>query len=125
MIALPTPYPWSTAPYTVEKPYTVSRPKYSAPRGYDPCSCVSYARWRTGINVGSVGTASRHPVNSDVPRVGGLIILYDRQAGHAGAVENVNGEEITYSDCNEDYHCKCGKRTILLSDSKIKGFYYE
>lgn len=115
--------------YTVEKPVKQANSQKSrigsnkTGLGYNPCSCVSYARWRTGINVGSIGVAAKHPVNSETPSVGAIIVLHSKPDGHLGAVESFTDTTVTFSDCNQDFKCKCGTRTYQLTDSRIVGYY--
>ena len=64
---------------------------------YNICSCVSYAKWKSGINVGSIGVALNHPVNSDTPNVGAIVVQKIdsagyRNTGHLSVVEKVNDD---------------------------------
>lgn len=105
-------------------------PKKKAPRrnpapqkGYDPCSCVSYARYASGINVGRIGYAINHPVNSPTPRVGGLVVTYEgRKTGHIAAITAVSGDTFTITEANY-IRCQVGTRTLKIGDPRIKGFY--
>lgn len=107
----------------LKKPVRTSKVRPKNDLGYDPCSCVSFARWKTGINVGSIGVAKNHPVNSNRPIVGAIIVLYGGSTGHMGVVENFTDTIVTFNDCNNDYKCSCGIRTIDLTDKSIKGYY--
>lgn len=103
-----------------------SKVKYS---GYDVCSCVSYARYLSGIAVSiprrpgySVGLAIDHPINSDHPKVGGIAILYDSWAGHEVYVSKVGVDNFTIKEANY-YHCALSTRIIAIGSPEIKGFY--
>jgi len=109
--------------YTVDKPVKQANSNNTGRGKYNPCSCVSYSRWRTGINVGSIGVAANHPVNSKTPSVGAIIVLHSKPDGHLGAVESFTDTTVTFSDCNQDFKCKCGTRTYSLTDSRIVGYY--
>lgn len=102
---------------------------------YDPCSCVSYAKWLSGINVGSMSLygagigAKNHPVNSATPVVGGLAVFKSgvgmSSSGHLAVVIDVQGNLITTKGANE---ISCVAGTISHYDLgldywKFKGFY--
>ena len=92
--------------------------------GYNICSCVSYARYRTGINVGSIGVARNHPVNSQTPKVGAILITYESSAGHASVVVGFDSEYVYVDEANYS-RCKLTKgRAIRLNSKLIKGYYY-
>lgn len=116
-------FPIQTTPAYVKTPDEPKPTKKVKQVGYDPCNCVSWARYRTGINVGSIGVAKNHPINSDKPSVGAIIVMHSKPVGHLGAVESFTDTTVTYSDCNNDYKCGCGKATISLEDKRIIGFY--
>ena len=90
--------------------------------GYNPCNCVSFARWKTGIDVGIIGVAGNHPVNSINPIVGGYVI-FKGNPGHIAVVTSVDNDFITIEEANYK-PCAYGTRTINLNQSNIKGYYY-
>ncbi len=111
------------------------KPPTNARLPYDPCSCISYAKWLSGINVGSMSLfgpgigAKNHPTNSQVPVVGGLVIFKGgvgmSNNGHAATVIEVDGNKFTTKGGNE---VSCVVGTIRHYDLgvdyvKIKGFY--
>lgn len=96
---------------------------------YNPCSCVSYAKWLSGINVGSIGAAYNHPVNASEPVVGGLVVFKAgigmSRLGHLAVVIAVDGNKFTTKGGNEQ---SCVAGTIRHYDMgvdyiRIKGFY--
>jgi hypothetical protein len=93
-----------------------------SPSGYNVCSCVSFARWKTGINVGSIGVARNHPVNSHTPSVGAIVVTYESYAGHLAVVTAVDGQYISVIEANH-IHCQVGTRTIRIDSPLIKGYY--
>jgi hypothetical protein len=100
-----------------------SKPRLKAPTGFTPCSCVSYARFITGINVGPIGVARNHPVNSSVPIIGAIMITYESRAGHASVVISFDDKfvyvnEANYSSCKVTYN-----RAIPIDSEVIKGYY--
>jgi hypothetical protein len=111
-------------PQPVAKPIVkqLVKPKSKA---YNPCSCVSYARWLTGINVGTIKVAKNHPVNSQTPIVGSLVVFGANKkspAGHLAVVIAVNGDKMTIKESNWHY-CHEGQRVIPIKEPDIKGFY--
>lgn len=90
---------------------------------FDPCSCVSYAKWKSGINVGSIGKAKNHPINSENPTVGGLVILNESSAGHLAVVTQIWANTIVITEANFS-PCKVGTREIPRNDTEILGYYY-
>lgn len=92
---------------------------------YYPCSCVSYARWYSGINVGPIGYAMYHPVNSDVPTVGALVVFMasrNSPFGHLASVTAFTDSTITITESNH-IPCAVGTRTISRFQTNIKGYY--
>lgn len=93
------------------------------PVGFNPCSCVSYARYRSGINVGSIGVARNHPVNSQTPSIGAIVITYESKAGHLSYIIDIDAnyiyvDEANYSRCRVTY-----RRAIPINSPLIKGYY--
>lgn len=103
----------------------------AAPKGYNPCSCVSYAKYRSGINVGPVGRAKNHPVNQKYPSVGAIAIFsissgYYKNTGHAAVVESVDLEGFTFTVSEANYiPCKTTTRKIPLDDPTVIGYYFQ
>ncbi len=102
-----------------------SKPKTKVykPVDYNPCSCVSYARWRSGINTGPIGVARNHKVNSQIPKVGALAVTYESSAGHLSYVVAIDAnyiyvDEANYSRCRVTYN-----RAIPRNSKVIKGYY--
>ena len=89
--------------------------------GYDKCNCVSYARWKTGMNVGPIGVAGNHPVNSSKPLIGGYVI-FNGYPGHMSVVTALDGDFITIEEANYT-PCEYGTRTIDVTQFDIKGYF--
>lgn len=96
---------------------------------YSACSCVSYARWLSGINVpipkrggNKIGWAIDHPVNSQIPKVGGIAILNIGAYGHLVVVVAINDGFMTIKESN---YSRCGltTRVIPINDPAIVGYY--
>lgn len=111
-------------PVVVEKLYRQWFSEKPKQGNFNPCSCVSYAKWKSGINVGSIGAAKNHPINSKEPKVGGLVILRESAFGHLAEVSQVWEETIVISESNH-IPCKTGTREINRNDNKIIGYYSE
>ena len=93
------------------------------PTSYNACSCVSYARWRSGMNVGPIGVARNHPVNTHTPSIGALAVTYESGAGHLSYIVDMDDkfiyvDEANYSRCKVTY-----RRAIPINSKLIKGFY--
>ncbi len=93
-------------------------------KGYEfnTCSCVSYARYATGINVGPIGLAKNHPVNSSSPVVGGLVITYESWTGHMGVVTELKEQTFRMQEYNY-FPCQYSERELPYNYKLIKGFY--
>lgn len=91
--------------------------------GYNPCSCVSYAKFKTGFTQ-SIGKARNWPTNSDTPSRGAVIVTYESSAGHVGIVSHWDDtyvyleSEANYSRCKMTYG-----RKIAINSSIIKGYW--
>ena len=91
--------------------------------GFNVCSCVSYARWRSGIDVGSIGVARNHPVNSKTPSVGAIVVTYESGAGHLAYVVNFDDQFIYLDEAN---YSKCSvthNRALSINSRLIKGYF--
>ncbi|HEX9503635.1 MAG TPA: hypothetical protein VF974_04925 [Patescibacteria group bacterium] len=88
------------------------------------CSCVEYVRFRSGINVGPIGVARNHPVNSVVPVSGGLVVFRWKNLGHMGYVTWTDGVNFLYDEGNADGHCAIHLGTTgHVGQTNIIGFY--
>lgn len=106
-----------------KKQQRVVKSRVTATRSYNPCSCVSYARYIRGVDVGSIGVARNHPVNAQVPTVGAYVVTYESWAGHLGVVTGVTDTHIIISEANY-VRCTVTKGRMLPIDSPlIKGYY--
>lgn len=122
--------PSLNTPQVIYQPYPSefkTKPKPRAERvvqskGYDPCSCVSYSRWKSGIYTGRIGVARRHPINATKPTVGAIVVTNESRAGHVGVVISVEGETFTITEANYS-RCRVGTRTLSINSKVIKGFY--
>jgi surface antigen len=118
---------WQKAQAEAKKPRSVAKTaSKGVSTGYDVCSCVSYMRWRTGINVGSIGNARNHPVNSQTPKVGAIIVTYESARGHVGVVGSWD-ENYVYLESEANYsRCSLTKgRAIPIHSKVIKGYYVQ
>lgn len=91
--------------------------------GYDVCSCVSFAKATSGINVGPIGMAKNHPINSQTPEIGEIVITNESPAGHLAVVTAVDNSTITVSEANY-IPCKTDTRTLKKTSPVIRGYYY-
>lgn len=89
---------------------------------FNPCSCVSYARWKSGINVGPIGLAKYHPINSALPHIGDIIVTYESWAGHVGVVVGITTTTVVIDDYNYK-RCAHTIRELPLDAKTIKGYY--
>lgn len=93
-----------------------------ASKGYDPCSCVSYARWFTGIYTGSIGVARNHPINRQDPVIGAIMVTRESGAGHVMGVTGYDDTYVYFSEANYT-RCQVGTRKLPLNSSLIRGYY--
>lgn len=88
---------------------------------FNPCSCVSYAKYRTTYSQ-TVGNAINWPKNSSVPVEGGIVITNESSRGHVAYIEKVYIDEIQVIEAN--YHsCQVSRRTIKLDNPVILGYW--
>jgi len=125
---------WSlTEPAYVTRPYyeefRQAPPKKTPPtwtngtvsNGYNPCSCVSFAKYKTGYTA-SVGNARNWPVNTTT-QIGAVVVTYESAAGHVGIVTDVQDGYIIISEANYS-RCKVTHgRRLPVGSNLIKGFY--
>jgi hypothetical protein len=107
---------------SIKQKESLKRPIKQAPVA-TYCSCVNYARAVSGINVGSIGYAKYHPINSYTPNIGSIMIEDYAPYGHLTVVVSMTDTQITITEANFK-HCKKGERTINRNDPHIRGFYY-
>ena len=108
-------------------PYYEPKPVYKPKTlSYNPCSCVSYARWKTGINTGPIGYAKNHPINSSTPQVGAIGITTESRGrtdtGHLFVVIAETETTITVSEANLQ-KCKVSQRVLEKDNPIIRGYY--
>lgn len=123
------PYgPFRPSDYTPPKPPARVKARNTqavgkVPTGYSSCSCVSYAKYKTGFTK-SVGAARNWPVNSDKPAVGAVIVTYESSIGHVGIISHWDASyvylesEANYASCQVTY----GRKTPIGSPL-IKGYW--
>ncbi len=92
-----------------------------APSPYDPCSCVSYAKAKTG-QTEVWGQPNRLTPKTQVPQVGLVVLLNEGPFGHAAVVVSVSDTTIKITEANY-IRCKVGTRTLLRADPRIRGYY--
>lgn len=120
--------PFKPKNYTPPKPPTQVKAGNTqavgkVPTGYSSCSCVSYAKYKTGFTQ-SVGKARNWPTNSDTPSEGAVIITYESSLGHVGIVSHWDAtnvyleSEANYSRCKMTYG-----RAIPIDSPLIKGYW--
>jgi hypothetical protein len=89
------------------------------------CSCVEYAKAKSGINIGrSIKVAKNHPINSATPIEGAIGVIGTGQAGHLFVVTAIKGDMIEINESNYE-PCKITTRLIPINAEYIKGYYYE
>lgn len=106
----------------VYKSYTSTKVKMVQSQPSSFCSCVTYARYKSGINTGSVGYARNWPINSVTPRPGGVVVTREGRVGHVGVVTSVNDNSINIIEANY-VRCRLTERTLPLNSSVIRGYY--
>ena len=88
---------------------------------YNPCSCISYAKWKLGLPQSVYwGNAWEIKSTSSQPYVGGLVITEEAK-GHIGVVLGVNDGSVTITEANF-VKCQVTERTIRIDSPFIKGF---
>lgn len=123
------PYgPFRPSEYTPPKPPTRAKARNTktvgkVPTGYSSCSCVSYAKYKTGFTK-SIGAARNWPINSNTPAKGAVIVTYESALGHVGVVSHWDASyvylesEANYSRCKMTYG-----RKIPVNSKLIKGYW--
>jgi len=85
------------------------------------CNCYSYVASQRSI-VGGIGLAKYHPVNSQIPRVGAIIVTYESWRGHVGLVTGFDSSQVYIRDANF-VPCRLTNRSLALGSSVIKGYW--
>lgn len=123
------PYgPFRPSNYTPPKPTPQVKVRNTqavgkVPTGYSSCSCVSYAKYKTGFTQ-SIGNARNWPTNSDQPSIGAVIVTYESARGHVGIVSHWDASyvylesEANYASCRMTYG-----RKIPINSPLIKGYW--
>lgn len=94
------------------------------PKNFNPCSCVSYARYKAQATFGPIGMAKNLIPNSQSPEVGAIVITSESRFGHQAYVTEVWADEIVVEEANYQ-PCKVTKRTIKRDSPLIRGYYIE
>lgn len=103
--------------------YQVPKKPVMAPHsGFNSCSCVSYARFKSGLNIKTVnGLAKSIPINSKTPAASGLVVTYESSAGHIALYTLKDNililDESNYSTCKVT-----SGRELPVSSALIKGY---
>lgn len=95
-------------------------------KGYNPCSCVSFIKYRTGYTA-SVGNARNWPINATEPQVGAVVVMDGKNhdgthTGHVALITAVSGDTLTIEDTNYK-KCQYTKRVINTNDPLILGYW--
>lgn len=118
-IDIPTVYPALAEMKLKPKP----KLRLARPVDYNPCNCVSFARWKTGVNTGSIGVARNHPINSQIPKAGAIVVMDSKYpSGHLAVVTEVADETISIIEANAT-PCQVSSRTMSKSNKLILGYY--
>lgn len=88
---------------------------------YGFCSCVIFVKRLTGYDK-VVGEAKNWPTNSEIPSIGGVVVLDEGNVGHVAYITSVNGDSFTISEANYII-CQRSSRTLNISDKSIMGFW--
>lgn len=94
--------------------------------GYNPCSCVSFAKSRTGYNK-PVGNAKNWPVNALFPTLGSVVVINTGryEPGHVAIIIGFEGNDMILEEANY-VNCKyTSGRRLKIDDPSIIGFYIE
>ena len=93
------------------------------PKGkFNSCSCVIYARWKSGIDFPPIGLAKNLKTNSDWPSVGAIVKTTDNPyTGHLAVVIAIEGNTLTVAESNY-IPCREGTRKLNIDDASIIGY---
>ena len=112
--------------YTVDKPVKQANSNNTGKGKYNPCSCVSFIKYRTGYTA-SVGNARNWPINATEPQVGAVVVMDGKNhdgshTGHVALITAVSGDTLTIEDTNYK-KCQYTKRVINTNDPLILGYW--
>jgi surface antigen len=110
---------YSTPNYNTIKEWVATDKANSINYGF--CSCVTFAKRLTGYD-SVVGAAKNWPTNSELPSVGGVVVLDEGRIGHVAYITAVQEDSFTVSEANY-ISCKRSSRTLNISDKSIMGFW--
>lgn len=134
---LPEPPKPAAAPSTpssakIGKP-SVPKASFKGSNKFVPGQCTDYAAkttgwvdWRGNASAWmSNAKAKGHSVNK-TPAVGAIIQTNESRYGHVGVVEAVSadGKSVTFGEYNYAGPFKYTKRTLSVTDSRVKGFIH-
>ena len=95
------------------------------PRGFNPCSCVSYVQSRRPDLGTGWGTPYRYAQNhsgSQLPWVGAVVIRKEGAVWHVSYVEAVHAAVIEVSEANYE-NCRLTRRTLPALDGLTVGYF--
>lgn len=104
-------------------PYLVAQniPNIEIDKQYNPCSCVSYAKWKLGVsqnvywgNAGEIKPTTKEPI------VGGLILTREGD-GHLGVIISYTSQSVTFDDSNY-LSCEETRRELPIDSLLIRGY---
>jgi surface antigen len=96
--------------------------KNVSPISNNYCSCVTFAKAKSGINVGPIGVARNHPINKQDPDIGAIVVLREGPVGHVAVVTHETSTHITIDEANYQ-PCKRSSRVLDKNYTNIRGFY--
>ena len=107
---------------TPRRPKIAPRATFYPIKGYDPCSCVSGAKYALGIPQSEVwGNANQIKSNSVLPLTRSLILLNEGELGHVGVILNATEDHITFEEYNA-IPCQKSVRQVPRNYPLIRGF---
>ena len=111
------PESWFQSQYVIAQ----NIPHIEIKKQYDPCSCVSYAKWKLGVSQNVYwGNAKNIKSTLKEPKVGGLILTYEGN-GHLGVIISYTSQSITFDDSNY-FSCRESRRDLSRKSLLIRGF---
>ena len=97
--------------------------KSTQAKGFDPCSCVSYAKSLVPYRE-SIGVAKNWLRNTDKAQVGGVVILKESPSGHVAYITKVWADEFEVDETNY-VPCTRSTRIIKKNYDKIIGYWVD
>ena len=91
------------------------------PTGFNPYSCISFAKSVLGHSQSKWGNASEITPNSDEPSIGAVVLLDEGKFGHIGVVIDFTRTEITITEANWIPGIVT-ERTLKRNNPKIRGY---